>query len=105
MHIQFNTDNNITGSEELRAPLEGMITRSMARYAAQVTRIEVHLADENSHKEGNSNDKRCRLEARLGQMQPVTVTNYANTHEEAVKGAIDKLKASLDTKIGRLKNY
>jgi hypothetical protein len=38
-------------------------------------------------------------------MQPIAVTNNADTHQEAVKGAVDKLKAALDTVIGRLRNY
>lgn len=104
MHIQFNTDNNIKGTEELRAPLKEMITKSLSRFSERITRIEVHLNDENSHKEGE-NDKRCMLEARLEGLQPISVTNKDATEEQAVKGAIDKLKSALDTVIGRLRNY
>jgi hypothetical protein len=104
MKIQFNTDNNITGREELRRPLEDSISRSLDRFSDRITRVEVHLNDVNSHK-GGPQDKRCMLEARLEGMQPVAVTNEANTHEEAVRGAISKLKTSLDTILGRLRNY
>jgi ribosome-associated translation inhibitor RaiA len=104
MKIQFNTDNNITGSEATRAPLEETIAKSLDRFSEQITRVEVHLNDVNSHK-GGGNDKRCMLEARLEGMQPIAVTNNADTHHEAVKGAVDKLKAALDTVIGRLRNY
>jgi hypothetical protein len=45
------------------------------------------------------------LEARLEGMQPIAVTNNGATEEHALKGAIDKLKAALDTIIGRLRNY
>lgn len=104
MTIQFNTDNNITGSEELRAPLTAIISEALSRFSDQITRLEVHLTDENSHKSGQ-NDKRCMLEARLEGMKPIAVTNNAGTHEQAVKGAVDKLKTSLDTVLGRLRNY
>ena len=104
MKIQFNTDNNITGSESLRSPLEATISRSLNRFSDRITRLEVHLNDVNSHK-GGENDKRCLLEARLEGMQPVAVTNNGDTHEQAVKGAIDKLKVALDTIIGRSRNY
>lgn len=104
MHIQFNTDNNIKGSEELRRPLEENISRSLDRFSDRITRLEVHLNDVNSNK-GGDDDKRCMLEARLEGMQPVAVTNNAGTHEEAVKGAINKLKTALDTALGRLRNY
>lgn len=104
MQIQFNTDNNIRGSEELRKPLEETISRSLDRFSERITRLEVHLNDENSHK-GGDNDRRCMLEARLEGMQPVAVTNNAGTNEEAVRGAVNKLKAALDTALGKLRNY
>jgi hypothetical protein len=66
--------------------------------------VEVHLSDENGDKEG-FNDKRCMIEARLSGMKPIAVTNHANNHEEAVEGAVEKLKTSLDTILGRLSNY
>jgi len=104
MTIQFNTDNNITGSEKLQAPLNAAIEKSLGRFSSQITRLEVHLNDENSHKEGQ-NDKRCMLEARMEGRQPIAVTNNADTNEHAVKGALDKLIASLETIIGRARNY
>jgi len=104
MTIQFNTDNNIKGSEELRKPLIALISEGLSRFSDQITRLEVHLSDENGSKEGQ-NDKRCIIEARLEGFKPIAVTNHANTYEQAVEGAVDKLKTSLDTMIGRLKNH
>lgn len=104
MNIQFNTDHNITGSEELSAPLMALISEGLSRYSSKITRIEVHLTDEDGNKDGQ-NDKRCILEARIEGMQPIAVTNHANTHEQAVRGAIDMLKTSLDTILGRLSNH
>jgi ribosome-associated translation inhibitor RaiA len=104
MTIQFNTDNNIKGSEELRKPLIALISEELSRFSAQITRLEVHLSDEDGPKNG-LNDKRCMLEARLEGRQPIAVTNHANDHEQAVSGAIDKLKTSLDTIFGRLRNH
>jgi len=104
MTIQFNTDNNIKVSEELRIPLISLISEKLSRFGHQITRVEVHLSDENGDKEG-FNDKRCMIEARLSGMKPIAVTNHANNHEEAVEGAVEKLKTSLDTILGRLSNY
>ncbi|MCK9399742.1 MAG: HPF/RaiA family ribosome-associated protein [Bacteroidales bacterium] len=104
MTIQFNTDNNITGSEELRAPLIALISEELSRFSQHITRLEVHLSDENGNKEG-LNDIRCLLEARLEGRRPIAVTNLGNTHEQAVEGAIDKLKTSLNTILGRLRNH
>jgi len=104
MTIQFNTDKNIKGSEELRKPLIALISEELIRFSDQITRLEVHLSDENGSKEGQ-NDKRCIIEARLEGFKPIAVTNHANTHEQAVEGAVDKLKTSLDTMIGRQKHH
>ena len=104
MTIQFNTDNNIQGNEELTSPLTSLISDKLNRFSDKISRVEVHLSNDNGNKEGQ-NDKRCLLEARMEGKQPIAVTNTANSHEQAVEGAIDKLKTSLDTIIGRERNY
>lgn len=103
MTIQFNTDNNVSMSEELRAPLIELVSEELNRFSDQITRIEVHLSDENSDKQG-LNDKRCMIEVRLSGMKPIAVTNHASTHEKAVGGAINKLRTSLETILGRLRD-
>ena len=104
MQIQFNTDKNITGSEDLIASSTSLISEELNRFSDQITRVEVHLSDEDGNKDG-LNDKRCMVEARLAGMSPIAVTDYANTHELAVSGAIDELKISLEKITGRLKTY
>ena len=104
MIIQFNTDKNIEGTENFTATFTELITDELERFSSQITRIEAHLTDENGNKDGQ-NDMRCVLEARIEGRQPIAVTNQADTHYQAVEGAIDKLKSSLDTILGRLKNH
>lgn len=104
MKIQFNTDKNVTGSEELKTSMKALISEDLSRYSDQITRLEVHLSDEDGDKHGQ-NDKRCIIEARLEGIQPIAVTNHANTSEQAVTGAVDKLRSSLDTIRGRLRNH
>jgi len=104
MKIQFNTGKNIIGNEEFRTSVTYLVTEELSRFSHQITRLEIHLSDENGEKTGQF-DKRCMLEARLKGMQPIAVTDYANTQEQAVKGAIDKLKTSLRTILGRLSDH
>ena len=104
MTIQFNTDNIVEVREEFRTPLINLISEELDRFSHQITRVEVHLSDEDGDKQG-LNDKRCMIEARLSGIKPIAVTNYANTHEQAVGGAVDKLKTSLDSILGRLRNH
>ncbi len=104
MVIQLNSDNNILGTEGLSEHISSTLTNALQRYDQQITRVEVHLADENGNKSGG-NDKRCTLEARLEGINPVVVSNHGDTIDHAVKGAIDKLKSSLESTLGRLKNH
>lgn len=100
MQIQFNKENNVTVSEGLIVSSTSLISEKLSRYSQQITRVEVHFSDEDGRKEG-FNDKRCMVEARLAGMKPVAVTSQANTHEQALSGAIEKLKTSLERIIGR----
>ncbi len=103
MKIQFNTDKNIEGNERLSNHFGEVISTGLNRFNSQVTRIEVHLSDENGQKDGQD-DQRCMLEARLEGLQPITVTNNADSMASAVKGAVDKMKSALDTAIGKLRD-
>ena len=104
MTIQFNTSNNIHGSETMNTRLSDVISDKLSRFSEYITRIEAHLSDTNGQKEGQ-NDKQCVLEARLEGLQPIAVTSNAGTYDDAVTGAINKLKSSLDSTIGKLRSH
>jgi ribosomal subunit interface protein len=104
MIIQVNTDNNIEGKERLNEYVKGVIGESLERFSGHITRVEVHLSDENGQKEG-ADDKRCLLEARVEGLKPVVVTNFAENLHKAVDGAITKMKHALDSAIGKLKEH
>lgn len=104
MKIQINTDNNITGSEEMNSFLESTINDSLSRFSDRISRLEVHLSDENSLKEGPE-DMRCMLEARIEGLKPISVTNQADTIHEAVAGALVKVKAAIESTLGKLRTY
>ncbi|RIK60088.1 hypothetical protein DCC62_28355 [candidate division KSB1 bacterium] len=105
MQIQINTDSNIAGREKLAAHFKAVVQDALSRFSAQITRVEVHLSDENSHKKGGDDDKRCMLEARLEGLQPIAVTHQAATLDQAVDGAAEKLKKSLEHTLGRLHDH
>lgn len=104
MKILINTDNNISGTEEMREPLKAAIENALDRFSDHLTRVEVKISDENGDK-NDANDKRCVLEVRLKKMQPIVVTSHGDSVEKAVHEAIDKMKTSLDTVMGRMRNY
>lgn len=100
MQIQINTDHNIEGREALADQVSGVVERALDRVSDHITRVEVHLSDENSDKSGQ-NDKRCMMEARLEGRQPVAVTHQAATLDQAVDGAADKLVRLIESTLGR----
>jgi ribosome-associated translation inhibitor RaiA len=104
MQIQVNSDDNVASNDELRLEVESEIEKTLGRFQDQITRIEVHLSDENADKPGD-NDKRCVMEARLAGMQPEAATHSGATIEEAYRGAVKKLRRSLDKTLGRLNDH
>lgn len=100
MKIQVNTDVHIDGTEALAAQVSATVEQALERFSEHVTRVEVHLSDENAGKSGQQ-DQRCMLEARLEGRQPVAVTDQAATLEQAVQGAAQKLARLLDSALGR----
>ena len=104
MTIQINTDNNLSVHEAFGNKLDDLLSEELSRFSEHITRLEVHLSDENGSKDG-INDERCLLEARPEGRQPIAVAERANDYELAVSGAIKKLKTSLDKIVGKLKHH
>ncbi len=101
MIIQVNTDGNIEGKKELVTKIQTEVGNSLTRFRDQITRVEVHLSDENSDKKFGTEDMRCLLEARLAGFRPFAVSHQATTLDQALDGAVDKLISSLETTLGK----
>lgn len=104
MTIQINTDNNLSVHEAFGTEIEELLTEELSRFSEHITRLELHFSDENGSKD-ELNDKRCLLEARLEGRQPIAVKGLGDTYELAVDSAIEKLKSSLTTIVGKLRNH
>ena len=104
MTVQINTDNNVEGHARLKLYIQDEVATTLARFEDKVTRLEVHLGDENSDKSG-VNDKRCLIEARPVNSQPLAVTHHAETTEKAFNGALDKIKKVLGTTFDKMKTH
>lgn len=104
MTIQVTTDHNITGGERLSEHIKDLLNTSLQRFSEHISKVIVHLSDENGAKKG-PDDLRCVIEAHYTGIQPVAAVSHATTSEQAVKGAIDKLKSSLDTIVSKLKSH
>lgn len=101
MQIQVHTDHNTDGREKVIDYVRGVVEHALSHFSDHITRVEVHLGDENGTKAG-SNDKRCMMEARVESRHPIAVTHHAATMDAAIDGAAGKLERSLAHDIGRL---
>ena len=103
MKIQLNTDKNIQGTETLETIVSEKINHELKHFVDKITRIEVHLSDQNALK-GGPDDIQCKIEARIEGMQPLMVVSKNGSKEKAVDDAVDKMKATLSTVFGKMKN-
>ena len=103
MQIQINTDHNIEGREALSAHIREVVEHALSHESGHITRVEVHVADENGPKSGPK-DMRCAMEARLEHHQPIAVTFDAATVHQAVEGAADKLARLVAHTLGKLRD-
>lgn len=103
MQIQVNTGTDVHGGEDLIRRVQAMVEGAVSHFADRITRIEVHLSDENSAK-GGDKDKRCMLEARLAGLKPIAVTHQAENMQLAIDGASEKLEKAIGSELGRLRD-
>lgn len=104
MQIQINTDHNLQGHESPADSVRTTVENALKRFSTNITRVEVHLGDENGNKHGHD-DKRCMMEARLEGHQPIAVTHHAATHAQAIDGAAAKMIRRLEHTLGRLHSH
>lgn len=104
MQIQFNTDKTIEGHERMQNHFSAEIEEKLKRFEDKITRLEIHIGDENSDKFG-LDDKRCVIEAKLAGLNPLVVTHNADTIEKAFSGAADKIKKVLTTTYDKMKSH
>ena len=101
MQININTDKTIERHQGLDDHVNNVVSAAVQRFAEQITRVEVHLSDENSQKSVDGGN-RCLLEARVNGYQPIAVSDHSVHLHQAITGAAEKLKRAIDSALGRL---
>jgi len=104
MQIIINTDRHMHGGESLAATVRAIVEGALERFNGQITRVDVHLGDENGNKSGGD-DKRCMIEAKLEGHGPVAVTQYSETVAQAIDGAAQRLVHRIDHTLGRQQGH
>jgi ribosome-associated translation inhibitor RaiA len=103
MQVQVNHDNRVRLAGDTAERLSKTVEDFLAKFADRITRVEMHLGDVNGSKGGH--DKRCMLEARLANLQPIAVTHHAETLQLAIDGALERLDHALSHAIGKRETH
>ncbi|WP_296656203.1 HPF/RaiA family ribosome-associated protein [Rhodoferax sp.] len=101
MQVQIHTDNHIEGTDAMSQWASTTVKAALARFAGQITRIEVHLSDENAGKKNTSESIQCTLEARLEGHQPLAIKHHGANLNQAIEGAAEKMSRLIDSTLGR----
>jgi ribosome-associated translation inhibitor RaiA len=100
MQVQINTDHSVKVHDSESAQLLRIVEGAVSRFEKDITRVEMHLSDENAAG-GSPDDKRCLLEARIKGRKPLAVSHLADSVILAVEGAAEKLARSIESDVGR----
>lgn len=104
MIIQVNTDNHIEGKEDLTSYITNLFNEKLKRFDSQLTRIEVHLSDENSGGKSGADDKKCNIEARLQNVDPIFASAQSDELAKAIHECLQKIKRGIEHQIDKVKN-
>lgn len=100
MMIQVHTDNRIHADENLRDAITAVVKSALSHLSGRISRVQIHLGDESGNKQ-TDDDKRCMMEARIDGLPPSAVTHHASSLTEAIDGAAEKLRHSLESILGK----
>lgn len=100
MQVQFNSDSSVMGTENVAERIEAVVRDKLARFEERLTRIEIHVRDENARK-GGADDKACTIEARPRGGKPIGVTGYAGKVDDAARKAANTLAQRLERHFGK----
>lgn len=103
MQIQINF-GDVPTSEPIQERVEKEVGEALAKWQDRVTRVEVHLHDEDGPKQSNT-DKRCVMEVRLSGRQPMVVEHSCDDMYTSIHTAATKLEKVVGRAIERQRDH
>ena len=100
MQFQFNSDSSVMGTDNVAERIENQVRAKLARFEERLTRVEVHVSDENGRK-GGADDKTCTIEVRPRGDRPIGVTEHAADVDTAARKAANTMAQRLERVLGR----
>lgn len=101
MLIQLNSNHHIKISSADAEEMEQAIRDRLGRFADWLTRVEVHLSNQDGSK-SDETDARCSLEVRPEGRDPVITTADAPDQLASVNAALRSMMTVLERERGRL---
>ena len=96
MDIHVSTDNYLHGDERVTEVAAAAVRTDLGHMEDWLTRVEVHLKDQNGAKKGPAHI-RCTMEARPRGLAPMSSHADAADIPAALKGAATKLRGRLQS--------
>ncbi|MFU8830129.1 MAG: ribosome hibernation-promoting factor, HPF/YfiA family [Phycisphaerales bacterium] len=98
--IQINS-RGMTTTASIDAHINDQIQIHIGRFLKRLTRIEVHISDENEPHRDTGDDKKCLIEARPAGRDPLVAEHTCGDMYEAIDEAINKLGRVLTSRLER----
>jgi ribosome-associated translation inhibitor RaiA len=102
MLIQVNF-GDVQHSPAIESWAEERVRTQMGHLAERLTRVEVHLRDDNSASKSSGDDKRCVMEARIAGRRPLAVDHSGGDLYKVIDETAGKLSRAVKSDIERSK--
>lgn len=100
MLVQINF-GDVQHSEALATWTEERVQTQLGHLAQNLTRVEVHLRDDNSAAKSSPDDKRCVMEARIAGRRPLAVEHAGGDLYQVIDETAGKLSRAVKRDIER----
>jgi ribosome-associated translation inhibitor RaiA len=94
MLVQVNF-GDVQHSEAIVSWTEDRLQAQLGHLTEKLTRVEVHLRDENSPAKSSPDDKRCVMEARIAGRRPLAVDHTGSDLYKVIDEAAGKLSRAV----------
>ncbi|MGB0767912.1 MAG: HPF/RaiA family ribosome-associated protein [Phycisphaeraceae bacterium] len=100
MLIQVNY-GDVERSDAIDEFVREKVTKELGYLADKLTRVEVHVRDDNSAGKSSHNDKRCMMEARPANRQPLVVEHTGDDLYTVIAETAGKLSRAVKKNVER----
>lgn len=102
MLLQINF-GDVEHSAAIEDWAEERVRKQLGYLSERLTRVEVHLRDDNSAAKSSNDDKRCVMEARIAGRRPLAVDHSGGDMYKVIDETAGKLARAVKTDIERSK--